>query len=45
MPNIWNLSGNKILVEIREMSLEILKALTLGHIVWVFVEITNPMIV
>jgi hypothetical protein len=45
MPNVWNLSRSKVLVEIREMLLEILKALTLGHIVGVFVKISDPMIV
>lgn len=38
-------SRSKVLIEIRKMLLEILKTLTRGHIVGVFVKISDPMIV
>ncbi len=45
MPNVWYHPRSEVLIEICKMLLEILKTLTLGHIIRVFLKETNPMIV
>jgi|GEM_PF-5597510 len=43
MTDMRNLPRIQILIEISQMLLEILQTLSLGHIVWMLIQVSNPM--